>query len=218
MLYQVHRAQVYHSLREDLTVSLSSSSMSDRTERLVGDRSGQPGEHRSLEAQIKIPFDAQKEQTLAECQARISQHEFAAAQAEEEERLLQGQLLQQKLEFREAQQRSLTDVEKLRKFQSSAFDTMVRRTFIEDQNTILELSGRVQELQNEVNWMNDSKDFQDAESVRSGSSHVASQPVFFPPHPIPGGMLSRSTGMPSRREGPPSIWYTGYIWKRFCKS
>ena len=32
--------------------------------------------------------------------------------------------------------------------------------------------------------------------------------VSFPLHPIPGGMLSRSMGMPSRREGPPSIWDT----------
>ena len=56
--------------------------------------------------------------------------------------------------------------------------------------------------------MNDSRDFQDAESVRSRHSHVTSQPVSFPPHPIPGGMLSRSKGMPSRREGPPSIWDT----------
>ena len=93
-------------------------------------------------------------------------------------------------------------------FQSSTFDTLARRKLIEDQNTIMELSGRVQELQNEVNCMNDSKDFQDAESVRSGNSHVTSQPMSFPPHPIPGGMLSRSTGMPSRREGPPSIWDT----------
>ena len=29
-----------------------------------------------------------------------------------------------------------------------------------------------------------------------------------PPHPIPEGMLSRSIEMPSRREGPPSIWDT----------
>ena len=27
----------------------------------------------------------------------------------------------------------------------------------------------------------------------------------FPPHPVPGGMLSRFVGMPSRKDGPPSI-------------
>ena len=50
--------------------------------------------------------------------------------------------------------------------------------------------------------------FQDAESVRSGNSHVTSQSVSFSPHPIPRGMLRRSAGMPSRREGPPSTWDT----------
>ena len=29
-----------------------------------------------------------------------------------------------------------------------------------------------------------------------------------PPHPVPGGMLSRSLGMPSRSDRPPSIWDT----------
>ena len=96
-------------------------------------------------------------------------------------------------------------MEELRKFQSSNFDTIARRKIIEDQNTILALSGRVQELQNEVNCMNDSKDFQDAESVRSGNSHVTSRPVSFPPHPIPGGMLRHSFVSPSRREGPHGI-------------
>ena len=56
--------------------------------------------------------------------------------------------------------------------------------------------------------MNDSRDFQDAESVRSGHSHVTSLPVSVPPHSILEGMLSRSTRMPSRREGPPSSWDT----------
>ena len=83
---------------------------------------------------------------------------FQAARPEEEQRLLQGQSLQQKLEFREARQ-SLTEMEELRKFQSSALDTKARRKLDEDQNTILELSGRVQELQNEVNCMSDSKYF-----------------------------------------------------------
>ena len=65
------------------------------------------------------------------------------------------------------------------------FDTIARRRLVEDQDTILELTAKIQELQNEVNCMNDSKDFQDAESNRSGNSHVTSQPVSFPPHPIP---------------------------------
>ena len=108
------------------------------------------------------------------------------------------QLWRQKLEFREAHQQSLTEMEELRKFQSSTFDTIARRKLIEDQNTILELSGRVQELQNEVNCMSDSKDFQDAESVRSGNSHVTSRPVSFPPHPIPEGMLRHSFVSPRR--------------------
>ena len=60
----------------------------------------------------------------------------------------------------------------------------------------------------DVDGVNDSKEFQDAESSRRGNSHVTSRPVSFPPHPIPAGMLSRSIGMPSRREGRPSIWDT----------
>ena len=105
----------------------------------------------------------------------------------------------------------LQKMEELRKCQSSTFDTIARRKLIEDQNTILELSGRVQELQNEVNCMNDSEDFQDAESVRSGNSHVTSRPVSFPPHPIPEGLLRPSFVSPCRKEGPPIIWDTHCI-------
>ena len=66
----------------------------------------------------------------------------------------------------------------------------------------------MQELQNQVNGMNDSKDFQDAESILSSNSHVTSRPVSFQHHPNPGGMLRHSFVSPSRREGPPSIWHT----------
>ena len=67
--------------------------------------------------------------------------------------------------------------------------------------------------------MNDSKDFQDAESVRSGNSHVTNQPGLFPKHPAFEGMLRRSFVSPRRREGPPDIWDTsGFFRKRFCKS
>ena len=39
-------------------------------------------------------------------------------------------------------------MEELRKFQSSTFDTIARRRLVEDQDTILELSGRIEESQN----------------------------------------------------------------------
>ena len=45
--------------------------------------------------------------------------------------------------------------------------------------------------------LNDSRDFKDAESVRSGLSHVPSQPVSFPPHPIPGNENSHVTSQPT---------------------
>ena len=80
----------------------------------------------------------------------------------------------QQQDFLEVHQQNLTEMKELQNFQSSTFDTLVRRKLTEDQNTIMELSGRLQELQNEVNCMNDPKDFQDAESVRSGNSRYQS--------------------------------------------
>ena len=151
------------------------------------------------------------------------QEELHRAQAEElqrrDQQLIHERLLQQNSELREAHHKSLNEMEELKKFQSSTFDTVARRRLVEDRDTISELTGKIQDLQNEINCMNDSKDFQDAESVRSGHSHVASQSVSFPPHPVPGGMQSRSIGMPSRRDGPPSIWDThGLSGNVFCKS
>ena len=189
--------------------------------------------HSSESEQIRILLERQREQILADCQAEIRKHEFQAdydrrsiqelnetIESQEEEicRAHQGderrrqdqqhlheQLLKQNWDLREVHEKCLSEMEELKRFQGSTFDTIARRKLVEDRDTILELTGKIQELQNEINCMNDSRDFQDAESVRSGQSHVTSQPVSFPPHPVPGGMLSRSIGMPSRKDGPPSI-------------
>ena len=120
------------------------------------ERSGQPCERNSSNAQIRTLLEEQRQAIIAEYREKVSHHELQAAHADEERRLLQEQLWRHKLEFREARQQSLEEMKELRKFQSSSFDTIARRKLIEDQNTILELSGRVQELQNEVNCMNDS--------------------------------------------------------------
>ena len=232
MLFNAYREQVYHSQREGLSVGQSSSSVSDRTAQPVVEI----GQEQNPElAQIRTLLDRQREQILADCQAEIRKHEFQAdydrrsiqkicetiesqqetihrAQAEQlhrrDQQLLHEQLLKQNLDLRGAHEKSLNEMEELKKFQSSTFDTVARRRLVEDQDTILELTDKIQELENEIHCVNDSRDFQDAESVRSGHSHVTSRQVSFPPHPIPDGMLSRSIGMLSRREGPPSIWDT----------
>ena len=92
-------------------------------------------------------------------------------------------------------------MEELKRFQGSRFNEFSRRRLIENQDTIHELTARIQELQNEVIGLNDSRDFKDAESVRSGQSHVPSQPALLPPFRDPGGMLSR-------KDKPPDIWDT----------
>ena len=162
----------------------------------------------SSNVQIRTLLDEQRQMTIAEYWEKIGHHELQAARAEQERRILQEELWRQQLEFREVHQQNVTVMEELRKFQSSTFDTHASRKLIEDQNTIMELSGRLQELQNEVNCMNDSKDFQDAESVRSGNSHVTSQPMLFPKYPIPEGFLRPSFVSPRRKEGLPDIWDT----------
>ena len=93
----------------------------------------------------------------------------------------------------------MRDMEELQKSHVLKVEELSRRKLTEDQNTIMELRARIQELQNEVNCMNDSRDFKDAESVRSGPSHVPSQPALLPPFRDPGGLLNRN-------KQPPDIW------------
>ena len=54
-------------------------------------------------------------------------------------------------------------MEELKKVQDSRIDEFSRRRLIENQDTIHELTGKIQELQNEVNCLNDSRDLEDAE-------------------------------------------------------
>ena len=117
--------------------------MVDRTGKFVGENSST--------AQIRTLLDEQRQINIAEYCEKIGHHELQAARAEEERRILQEEIWRQQKDFREVHQQSLTEMEEVRNFQSSTFDTLARRKFIEDQNTIMELSGRVQELQNEVN-------------------------------------------------------------------
>ena len=155
--------------------------MISQTGRSVEERIAE--ERESSNAQIRTMLNEQRRTIIAEYSEKVLHHEFLAAQAEQDRRILQEELLRQQKDLREVHQQDLIKQKELQKFQNSTFDEFTQQKFIEDQMNIMELSGRLQELQNEVNWMNDSKDFRDAESICSGNSHVTSQPGIFPKHP-----------------------------------
>ena len=139
----------------------------------------------SRDSKTRIPgWLWQKKYSKVEWNDRVAKKEICRAHQGDERlrqdhQLLHEQLLKQNWDLREAHEKSLSEVEELKRFQGSTFDTISKRKLVEDGDTILELTGKIQELQNEINCMNDSRDFQDAESVRSGISHVPSQPVRF---------------------------------------
>ena len=186
------------------------------SERTV-DRTGKPveemiaEEHESSSAQITTLFNERRKTIIAEFCEKVSHHELLAAQAEQERRTLQGEFFRQQQDFREGHQQNLRKMKEFQKFRNSTFDELTRQKFIKDQKIIVELSGRLQELQNEVNCMNDFKDFKDAESVRSGNPHVTSPPGLFPRHPPFEGMLRPSFSSQRQNEEPPNIWDTSAI-------
>ena len=171
---------------------------------------------------IRILLERQKEQILAEVRTEIQKHEFQAdsdrsirelngivesqrreidpsiaggEQLRRDQLLLHEQLSEQNRDLREAHFKSLHEMEELKRVQESRVDESSRRRLIENQDTINELTARIQELQNE--------------SVRSGLSHVPRQPASLPPYRGPGGMLSRKDKL-ARHLG-----YAWYIGKRF---
>ena len=193
-------------LRISFPVIAQAKRMFDRTGKLVEERIAK--ERESSGAQIRTLLNEQRKTIIAEYFEKVSHNEFLAAQGEQERRILQEELLRQQQDFREVHKQDLKKMKQLQKFQNSTFDELTRQKFIEDQKTIMELSGRLQELQNEVNCLNDSKDFQDAESIRSGNSHVTSPPGLFPKHPAFEGLLRPSFVSPRQDEEPPNTWDT----------
>ena len=154
---------------------------------------------------IRILLERQKEQILAEVRSEIQKHELQAEsdrrsiqelngitdsqrmeidhtiagdeQLRRDQLLTQEQQSEQHRDHRETRIKGLHEMEELKRVQQLRIDEFSRRRLIENQDTINELTARIQEVQHEVNCMSDSRDFTDAESVRSGPSHVPSQPA-----------------------------------------
>ena len=103
-----------------------------QAERMI-DRTGEPveemiaEERESSSAQIRTLLNQQRKTIIAKYCEKVSHHEFLAAQAEQERRILQGELLRQQQDFREVHQQDLMKQKELQKFQNSTFDELTQR-------------------------------------------------------------------------------------------
>ena len=202
--------------------------------------------HSPESEQIRILPERQREQILADGQAEIQKHEFQADydrrsiqklnemiesqrgqiyrahQGDErlrrDQQLLHEQSLEQNRDLREAHKKSLSEMEELKRFQGSTFDTVSKRRLIEDRDTILELTAKIQKLQNEVNCMNDSRDFQGV------NEYAVDNPTLPVNQCFPTSSRSWWNAKPFSGNAEPQKWaakylgHTWYIGKRFCKS
>ena len=89
-------------------------------------------EHESSNAQIRTMLDEQRKTIIAEYGEKVLHHEILAAQAEQDRRILQEELLRQQQDFREVHQQDLMKMKELQKFQNSTFDEFTKQKFIED--------------------------------------------------------------------------------------
>ena len=136
-----------YSAQNQFPVITQTERMVDRTGKLVEENTGIAEERESSSAQIRTLFNEQRRTIIAECCEKVSHHELQAARAEQERKILQEELWRQQQDFREVHQQDLMKQKELQKFQNSIFDEFAQKKFIEDQKIIMELSGRLQELQ-----------------------------------------------------------------------
>ena len=76
-------------------------------------------------------LDEQRRTIIAEYSEKVLHQELLAAQAEQDRKILEEELLRQQ-DFREVHQQDLMKQQELQKFQNSTFDEFAQKKFIED--------------------------------------------------------------------------------------
>ena len=167
-------------------------------------------------------LDDQKERLLSETKSQIVKHECRIELADNSIRELNRQIETQRVDFDHTTtgySQSRRELSKNWQYEKGHIVKLVLEVLMEWKNCrvfknyesmsfreedwlktkkLLMLTARTQELQNDLNCTNDSRDFQDVESLRSGKfSHVPSQPASFPQNPGGelGGMMSRDQSL-----------------------
>ena len=84
-------------------------------------------ERESSNAQNRTMLDEQRGTIIAECSEKVLHHELLAAQAEQNRKILQEELLRQQQDFHEVHQQDLMKQKELQKFQNSTFDEFTQK-------------------------------------------------------------------------------------------
>ena len=149
-------------------------------------------------------LQVQREQILAEAKLEIQKHEEKASFNEDYSRDLKSQIdsrgyleasrakdrLQQEVADNErapheGRLRGLREIQELKRNRGFYVDGFSVTKLQENQNTINNLMNRVRELHCEINYMHDSKDLKDVESMHSGHFHTfPMNQRYFPPKVI----------------------------------
>ena len=87
-------------------------------------------ERESSHAQIRTMLDEQRRTIIAECSEKVLHHELLAAQAEQDRKILQEELLRQQHDFREVHQQHLMKMKELQKFPNSTFDEFAQKKLV----------------------------------------------------------------------------------------
>ena len=115
-------------------------------------------------------------------------------ESRKEQARLHEELAQRERALRETQIRSIHEVGDLKRAQEMRIDEFSRNELRKSHATIQELTSQTQDLQSRMNYMNDSTEFQDIESICSGKlAHVPRPAVV----PSPRSLLSRDQSLRS---------------------
>ena len=118
------------SAQSQLPLVTQPNRMINQTGRFVEERIAE--ERESSNAQIGTMLDEQRRTIIAEYGEKVLHHKLLAAQAEQDRKILQEELLRQQQDFREVHQQNLMKMKELQKFPNSTFDEFAQKKFIED--------------------------------------------------------------------------------------
>ena len=106
---------------------------------------------------------------------------YGYEESRREKARLHEELAQREKAVRDTRIRNIHEVGEVKRTQEMRIDEFSRDELRESHATIQELTSQIQELQERMNYMSDSREFQDVESICSGNlCHVPSQLAIVP--------------------------------------